>query len=179
MKEESYTFTPPMGCTACTEPQCLYKGALTFNHSSLLNNYISTSSSFITIWPLQIIIIIIIIIIIPVQLQLHMIYQTNIKFTLHGSVHSLQLVLTSASFVASISREERPILPPYSASQTPPLPQVCSRYKPSCTGDCYEPRRSPLVTKTFIIILNHFCRNNEAQRNAIHNEHNTAYEWLC
>ena len=24
----SYTFTPPMGRTACTEPQCLYKGAL-------------------------------------------------------------------------------------------------------------------------------------------------------
>ena len=28
MKEQSYTSTPPMGCTACTEPQCLYKGAL-------------------------------------------------------------------------------------------------------------------------------------------------------
>jgi len=28
MKEESYTSTPPMGHTACTEPQCLYKGAL-------------------------------------------------------------------------------------------------------------------------------------------------------
>ena len=27
-KEESYTSTPPMGLTACTEPQCLYKGAL-------------------------------------------------------------------------------------------------------------------------------------------------------
>jgi len=24
----SYTSTPPMGCKACTEPQCLYKGAL-------------------------------------------------------------------------------------------------------------------------------------------------------
>ena len=24
----SYTSTPPMGCAACTEPQCLYKGAL-------------------------------------------------------------------------------------------------------------------------------------------------------
>ena len=24
----SYTSTPPMGCTACTEPQCLYKCAL-------------------------------------------------------------------------------------------------------------------------------------------------------
>jgi hypothetical protein len=28
MKGYSYTFTPPMGCTACTEPQCLYKDAL-------------------------------------------------------------------------------------------------------------------------------------------------------
>ena len=28
MKECSYTSTPPMGRTACTEPQCLYKGDL-------------------------------------------------------------------------------------------------------------------------------------------------------
>ena len=28
MKEYSYTSTPPMGRTACTEPQCLYNGAL-------------------------------------------------------------------------------------------------------------------------------------------------------
>jgi len=28
MKEFSYTSTPPMGRTACTEPQCLYKGVL-------------------------------------------------------------------------------------------------------------------------------------------------------
>jgi len=28
MKEYSYTSTPPMVRTACTEPQCLYKGAL-------------------------------------------------------------------------------------------------------------------------------------------------------
>jgi len=28
MKEYSYTFTSPMGRTACTESQCLYKGAL-------------------------------------------------------------------------------------------------------------------------------------------------------
>ena len=27
MKEQSYTSTPPMGQTACTEPQCLYKCA--------------------------------------------------------------------------------------------------------------------------------------------------------
>jgi hypothetical protein len=28
MNKKSYTSTPPMGRTACTEPQCLYKGAL-------------------------------------------------------------------------------------------------------------------------------------------------------
>ena len=28
MKELSCTSTPPMGCTACTRPQCLYRGAL-------------------------------------------------------------------------------------------------------------------------------------------------------
>jgi len=28
MKEWSYTSTPPMGRTACTEPQCLHNGAL-------------------------------------------------------------------------------------------------------------------------------------------------------
>jgi len=28
MKEWSYTSTPPMGRTACTQPQCLYKGAI-------------------------------------------------------------------------------------------------------------------------------------------------------
>ena len=28
MKGYSYISTPPMGRTACTEPQCLYKGAL-------------------------------------------------------------------------------------------------------------------------------------------------------
>jgi len=28
MKEQSYTSTSPMGRTACTEPQCLYKGDL-------------------------------------------------------------------------------------------------------------------------------------------------------
>jgi hypothetical protein len=30
MKGYSYTSTLPMGCTACTEPQCLYKGAFTY-----------------------------------------------------------------------------------------------------------------------------------------------------
>jgi len=29
-KEQSYTSTPPVGHMACTEPQCLYKGALYF-----------------------------------------------------------------------------------------------------------------------------------------------------
>jgi len=28
MKEQSYTSNPPMGHTACTEPQCLYKDGL-------------------------------------------------------------------------------------------------------------------------------------------------------
>jgi hypothetical protein len=36
MKEYSYTSTPPMGRTACTEPQCLYKGALYLTY--LLNH---------------------------------------------------------------------------------------------------------------------------------------------
>ena len=30
MKEQSYTSSPPVGRKACTEPQCLYKGALYF-----------------------------------------------------------------------------------------------------------------------------------------------------
>jgi len=33
MKEYSYTSTPPVGRTACTEPQCLYKGALYLLHN--------------------------------------------------------------------------------------------------------------------------------------------------
>jgi len=35
MKEYSYTCTPPMGRTACTEPQCLYKGALYKNNERI------------------------------------------------------------------------------------------------------------------------------------------------
>ena len=31
LKEQRYISTPPMGRTACTEPQCLYKGALYIN----------------------------------------------------------------------------------------------------------------------------------------------------
>ena len=31
MKEQSYTSTPPMGRTTCTEPQCLYKEHFTFS----------------------------------------------------------------------------------------------------------------------------------------------------
>jgi hypothetical protein len=34
-KEPSYTSTPPMGRKACTEPQCLYKGALLCRLSGL------------------------------------------------------------------------------------------------------------------------------------------------
>jgi len=30
MKEQSYTSTPPMGRTACTEPHCLYNGYRVF-----------------------------------------------------------------------------------------------------------------------------------------------------
>jgi hypothetical protein len=32
VKEYSYTSTPPMGRTAGTEPQCLYKGAIYLSH---------------------------------------------------------------------------------------------------------------------------------------------------
>jgi len=32
MKDKSYISTPPMGRTVCTEPQCLYKGALYLIH---------------------------------------------------------------------------------------------------------------------------------------------------
>ena len=37
IKEQSYTSTPPVGRTACTEPQCLYKGDL-YLFFYLLNN---------------------------------------------------------------------------------------------------------------------------------------------
>jgi hypothetical protein len=40
MKEESYTSTPPTGRTACTEPQCLYKGDL---YLKFLSFYLSIS----------------------------------------------------------------------------------------------------------------------------------------
>jgi len=32
----SYTSTPPIGRTACTEPQCLYKGALYLTFTSMI-----------------------------------------------------------------------------------------------------------------------------------------------
>ena len=40
--QQSYTSTPPMGCTACTEPQCLYKGALylTFYYIAVVVHYV-------------------------------------------------------------------------------------------------------------------------------------------
>ena len=41
MKEYSYTSTPPMGRTACTEPQCLYKGALHLTTTRLTALYTS------------------------------------------------------------------------------------------------------------------------------------------
>ena len=51
MKGQSYTSTPPMGRTVCTEPQCLYKGDLyllyrTFSISVIINLVI-TSPNFL------------------------------------------------------------------------------------------------------------------------------------
>jgi len=43
-KEQSYTSTPPMGRTACTEPQYLYKGDL-YLFSLHLNTVLSTLSN--------------------------------------------------------------------------------------------------------------------------------------
>jgi len=45
MKGYSYTSTPPMGRTACTKPQCLYRGAL----YNLLSSTLSHTSSFLTL----------------------------------------------------------------------------------------------------------------------------------
>ena len=39
MKGQSYTSAPPMGNNACTEPQCLYKGALYFFNYTLLQEF--------------------------------------------------------------------------------------------------------------------------------------------
>ena len=43
----SYTSTPPMGRTACTEPQCLYKGALYLYHTPLLEWHSFIATQFI------------------------------------------------------------------------------------------------------------------------------------
>jgi len=40
MKEYSYNSTPPMGRTACTEPQCLYRGDL-YLYLYLINFHLS------------------------------------------------------------------------------------------------------------------------------------------
>jgi len=44
----TYTFTPPMDHTACTEPQCLYNGALYFTllhlHMAIFARHFSTST---------------------------------------------------------------------------------------------------------------------------------------
>jgi hypothetical protein len=40
MKEKGHTSTPPMGHTACTEPQCLYKGALYLSDRSQCNYFV-------------------------------------------------------------------------------------------------------------------------------------------
>jgi hypothetical protein len=65
-KEQSYTSTPPMGRTACTEPQCLYKGELYLlylttsdKHSALerASNSITScgsSSALPALWPVTI-----------------------------------------------------------------------------------------------------------------------------
>jgi len=47
MKEQSYTSTPPMGRTACTEPQCLYKGALLLAYCTVSQYYESFVASVI------------------------------------------------------------------------------------------------------------------------------------
>jgi len=45
MKKLSYTSSPPMGRTACTEPQCLYKGALyLFFYCVITTNLLQTPS---------------------------------------------------------------------------------------------------------------------------------------
>ena len=44
MKEQSYTSTPLMGRTACTEPQCLYKGDLYFTQQLCLTTFYSSPS---------------------------------------------------------------------------------------------------------------------------------------
>ena len=43
MKGYSYTSTPPMGRTACTEPQCLYKGDLYLFYRTLWTRYFGNS----------------------------------------------------------------------------------------------------------------------------------------
>jgi len=46
IKEKSYTSTPPMGRTACTEPQCLYKGAFyLYLYVSLKITHVTTTWS--------------------------------------------------------------------------------------------------------------------------------------
>jgi len=40
-KEQSYTSTPPMGRTACTELQCMYKGALYLFTYTYVHSYIN------------------------------------------------------------------------------------------------------------------------------------------
>jgi len=52
MKEYSYTSTPPMGRTACTEPQCLYKGALYLYRWSWNSRAIPLLPLW-AIWPVQ------------------------------------------------------------------------------------------------------------------------------
>ena len=62
-----------------------------------------------------------------VQLPLQMIYQTNnIKFTLYGSMHSPEMELTSASFVAPTSTGGTSNSSTLVRRTDPPTPHVCS-----------------------------------------------------
>ena len=55
-KEYSYTSTPPMGRTACTEPQCLYKGELYTDWNSVflfIHTYLYLVKRRRPVWPIQ------------------------------------------------------------------------------------------------------------------------------
>ena len=56
-KELSYTSTPPMGRTPCTEPQCLYKGAHFYSFVIALTHFFghppSSGSIHITVFKRQ------------------------------------------------------------------------------------------------------------------------------
>jgi hypothetical protein len=45
MKEKNYSSTPPVGLTACIQPQCLYKGALWFTVVHVILDCTDTTAS--------------------------------------------------------------------------------------------------------------------------------------